>query len=167
MSEPNADEPRPDPAPVEPEQVEAEPYDRAADAAAGARVHEAATSGEAGGDSPGSEVSSHTWAMACHLAGLADFAHVFFGLGIILPLAIWLALRHEDPFVDQHGKEAVNFQINLLFWTLVFAALSCCLIGIPFLLALQVAEVVLVILASIEASNGRPYRYPLIVRVIR
>jgi hypothetical protein len=167
MAEPHEDASRPDPEMprgegARPEEVEAQPYDRAADEASGARVHEAG--------SPASEQatggSSNAWAMACHLAGLADFANILFGLGILLPLAIWLAFRDSDPFIDRHGKEAVNFQINLLLWTLVFGALSCCLIGIPFLVALPVVETVLVILAAIEAAGGRPYRYPLTIRVI-
>ena len=145
----------------EPEPVEAEPYDRAADEASGARVHEAGSTASAP-----NEGSSRAWAMACHIAGLADFANILFGLGILLPLVIWLCFRENDPFVDQHGKEAINFQINLLLWTLIFGALACCCIGIPFLMALPVVEVVLVILASIEAANGRPFRYPLTLRVV-
>ena len=145
-----------------PEEVEAEPYDREADEASGARVHEADSQGSL--QAPGG--SSNAWAMACHLAGLADFANVFFGVGILIPLAIWLAFREGDPFVDQHGKEAINFQINVLAWSLIFGALSCCLIGIPFLFALPVVETVLVILASIEAAGGRPFRYPLTFRLI-
>jgi len=146
----------------EPEEVEAEPYDSAADRSAGARIH------EAGSQDPTGPVdgSSNAWAMACHLSGLADFANVFFGLGILIPLVIWLARRSEDSFVDYHGKEAVNFQITVLFWTLVFAALSCCLIGIPFLVVLPIVETIFAVLAAIEAAGGRRYRYPLTMRLI-
>ena len=151
-----------DPAPPDPEEVEAEPYDRRSDEASGARVHEA---GSAGGAPPPSG-PSNAWAMACHLSGLADFANVFFGLGILIPLGIWLAFRESASFIVQHGKEAVNFQINVTLWTLVFGLLSCCLLGIPFLVALPIVETVLVILASIEAASGRRYRYPLTIRVI-
>jgi len=147
----------------DPEPFAAEPYDRRADEKSGAQFRDAGASGAAALPRDG---SSNAWAMACHLAGLVDFANVFFGLGVLIPLAIWLVRRESDPFVDQHGKEAVNFQINVLLWTLVFAALSCCLIGIPFLFALPVVETVLVILAAIEAAGGRPFRYPLTVRLV-
>jgi uncharacterized Tic20 family protein len=53
-----------------------------------------------------------------------------------------------------------------LFWWLIFVALSFCVIGVPLLLALHVAQIVLAILAAIEAAEGRPYRYPLTVRFI-
>jgi uncharacterized Tic20 family protein len=152
--------PDPGPPPIEPE-----PYDRESDAQRGARVRDV-------GDQPppsGSRSSGRAWAMACHLGGLAHFANFCFllGLGILVPLVIWLSQRDLDPFVDEHGKESVNFQINVLFWWLIFTGLSICCVGIPFLVALHAAQIVLAILASIEAAEGRPYRYPLIVRLLR
>jgi len=147
----------PGPPPIEPE-----PYDRASEEQRGERVR------DVGQPPPQPKSSSHNaWAMACHLGGLAHFANYFcLPLGVLVPLVIWLAERDRDPFVDAHGKEAVNFQLNVLFWWLIFVALSCCLIGVPLLLALHVAQIVLAILAAIEAAEGRPYRYPLTVRIL-
>lgn len=150
--------PEPGPSPIEPE-----PYDRESDARRGATVR------DAGNEPPRVDAGSgRAWAMACHIGGLASFANVccLFGLGVVVPLAIWMTQRERDPFIDQHGKEAINFQFNVLFWSLVFYALSFCLIGVPLLLALHCAEVVLVVLASIEAAEGRTFRYPLTVRII-
>lgn len=146
----------PGPPPVEPE-----PYDRASEQQSGARVR------DVGQQPPPKTSSHHAWAMACHLGGLAHFSNfTCLPLGVLIPLVIWLAERDRDPFVDQHGKESVNFQLNVLFWWLIFAVLSCCVIGLPLLLALHVAQIVLAILAAIEAAEGRPYRYPLTVRII-
>ena len=143
--------------------IEPEPYDREAEARRGSTVR------DVGREPPRGDVSSaRAWAMACHIGGLACFANVccLFGLGIVVPLLIWLAQRDRDPFVDQHGKEAVNFQINVLLWSLILVPLSWCLIGLPLVLALNVAVIVLVVLASIEAAEGRTYRYPLTVRFV-
>jgi len=118
------------------------------------------------GAAPARAANANAWAMACHLCGLLDFGVSFFLIGLLAPLGIWLALRDTDPFIDEQGKEALNFQINVLFWTIVFTVLSCCLIGIPFLIALPVAELVLVILAAIAAAEGRSWRYPWILRVV-
>ena len=147
----------PGPPPIEPE-----PYDRASEQQSGARVR------DVGAEPPRPKSSSHhAWAMACHLGGLAHFSNFCcLPLGVLVPLVIWLAERDRDPFVDQHGKESVNFQLNVLFWWLIFGVLSFCLIGLPLLLALHVAQIVLAILAAIEAAEGRPYRYPLTVRII-
>jgi uncharacterized Tic20 family protein len=146
----------PGPPPIEPE-----PYDRASEERRGERVR------DVGQPPPPKSSSHHAWAMACHLGGLAHFSNFCcLPLGVLVPLVIWLAERDRDPFVDLHGKESVNFQLNVLFWWLIFAALTCCVIGAPLLIALHVAQIVLAILASIEAAEGRPYRYPLTVRII-
>jgi len=51
-----------------------------------------------------------TWAMLCHLSGLAGYV-VPFG-NIFGPLIIWLIKRDQSWFVDDQGKEALNFQIS-------------------------------------------------------
>lgn len=111
--------------------------------------------------------SAHAWAMACHLCGLLDFGVGFFLLGVLVPLCIWLSQKDLDPFIDRQGKEALNFQLNLLFWTVVSIPLILlCGLGFVMLALLAVAEVVLVILAAIAAAEGREWRYPLILRII-
>jgi uncharacterized Tic20 family protein len=152
----------PETPPSGPPPIEPQPYERASEEQRGARVR------DVGPTPPRPKSGSHhAWAMACHLGGLAHFANFCcLPLGVLVPLVIWLAVRDRDPFVDEHGKEAVNFQINVLFWWLLFAALTVCLIGVPLLLALHVAQIVLAILASVEAAEGRPYRYPLTVRFL-
>ncbi len=157
----------PGPPPIEPE-----PYDRASEERRGERVRDVGQQQSPPPPPPPlhpppKASSHHAWAMACHLGGLAHFSNfTCIPLGVLVPLVIWLAERDRDPFVDQHGKESVNFQLNVLFWWLIFAMLSCCVIGLPLLLALHVAQIVLAILAAIEAAEGRPYRYPLTVRLI-
>ena len=74
--------------------------------------------------------------MACHLSSLVTFGLAFLMFGFALPLAIWLYKRETDPFVDHHGKESLNFELNVLFWYLISIPLSFCLIGIPMLLAI-------------------------------
>ncbi len=62
-------------------------------------------------DLPGQE--TRKWAMLCHLGGLASLV-LFPTANVILPLVIWLAKRNTDPYVDEQGREAVNFQISIL-----------------------------------------------------
>lgn len=140
----------------DPREVEAEPF---AGAGPGERVRDAGAKPRHG--------SANAWAMAAHLCGLLDFGVSYLLLGTLVPLGIWLSQRHLDPFVDEQGKEALNFQLNLLFWSLVSLPMICfCGIGFVMLAALGIAEVVLVILAAIAAADGRAWRYPLILRVV-
>jgi len=92
----------------------------------------------------------------------------FHFLGHILgPLAVWLLKRGDSPEIDAHGKESLNFQISMLIYDAIAAILCIFLIGIPILIALWVANTVLVIIASVKASEGKFYQYPFTIRFIK
>ena len=122
------------------------------------------------GQSPESELPELTsdarnWAMFCHLSAIAGL--LIPGIAMFIgPLIIWLVKRDEHPFVDEHGKEALNFQISMLIYFVLLAPTLCILIGIVLLPALLVANVVFVVIASMKASNGETYRYPLTIRLV-
>ncbi len=106
----------------------------------------------------------HTWGMACHLAALAGHAGVPMGT-ILGPLLVWLIQKDRYPFADDQGRESVNFQLPMLAYSLGAALLICLCIGLPLLILLQVLN--LVIVASVRASQGEKYRYPLAIRFLR
>ena len=106
-----------------------------------------------------------TWAMLCHLSALAFFVLPSFG-NLIGPLVVWLVKKDSSPFVDDQGKEAVNFQISCLIYGIVVSVLCFVLIGIPLAIALFIFWLVEVIVASVSASNGIAHRYPLSIRFI-
>ncbi len=110
-------------------------------------------------------MSNNNWAMVCHLSALAMFV---FPLGnVVGPLVVWLLKKDEMPLVDREGKEALNFQITVSIFALVAALLSFILIGIPLLVLIGIVNLVFIVLASLEASNGRPYVYPFNLRFIK
>jgi len=104
-------------------------------------------------------------AVAAHLSTFAGLV-VPFG-SVIGPLAVWLTRRHQDPFIDQAGREALNFGISIAIYGAVVLAAALMLVGIPFLILGVVAWVVLASLAAVKASQGQPYRYPLTMRLVR
>jgi uncharacterized protein len=105
------------------------------------------------------------WAVFCHLAGFAGFL-VPFG-NIIGPLVIWLIKKDQTPFVDHHGKEAVNFQITVTIALFVSLLLIFVVIGFILLPLIAIATLVLMIVAAVAASRGEYYRYPFKVTLIR
>ncbi|MFZ5633843.1 MAG: DUF4870 domain-containing protein [Bacillota bacterium] len=106
-----------------------------------------------------------TWAMFCHLGGLCGY---FIPLGnIIVPLILWLIKRTEYPFVDYHGKEALNFNISLTVYVIVSLILAFVLIGFVMLFVLAILQIIFIIMATIEANKGGYYRYPLTIRLIK
>ncbi len=109
--------------------------------------------------------SARNWAMACHFAAFSGYLIPF---GWVLgPLLVWLLKRHDHSFVNYHGKESLNFQISVIIYAMIFGLLCFVLIGFPLLFILAVVQIVLVIIASIKASNGMLYRYPLTIRLIK
>ena len=86
---------------------------------------------------------------------------------VIGPLAVWLTRRHRDPFIDQAGREALNFGISIAIYGSVLLVAALMLVGIPLLVVGVVAWVVLASLAAVKASQGQPYRYPLTLRLVR
>ncbi|HKE93070.1 MAG TPA: DUF4870 domain-containing protein [Povalibacter sp.] len=114
--------------------------------------------------SPGAE--ERNWAVFCHLAAL--LGTMAWGFGSILgPLIVWLIKKDSMPFVDDQGKESLNFQITVFLAGLVGLALVWLFIGIPLLIALAIADLVFIIIAAIKASEGVAYRYPINLRLIK
>ncbi len=135
---------------------------------------------------------------------LSTFSKYFIPLGnFILPLIFWNA-KQKDPFVDHHGKQALNFQISMFLYLILLVCIA--LAGVIFwgvhfnlndpfiisedfistghprnlitlfvfatimgllLLGLFILDIVAVILATIKASEGQLYKYPLTINFIK
>jgi len=98
-------------------------------------------------------------AMLAHLLGIVS--------GFVGALIIWLIKKDQSAYVDDQAKEALNFQITMLIafvgaWILMFV-----LIGMLLMPMLLVANLVFCILAAVAASNGKSYRYPVAIRLLK
>ena len=109
--------------------------------------------------------STRTWCILCHASALLGLFFHFLG-HIFGPLIVWSLKRAEAAEIDAHGKESLNFQLSMLIYDAVAAILCFVLIGFPILILLWVLNTVLVIVASIKASEDKLYRYPLTIRFI-
>ena len=112
-----------------------------------------------------SNPESRMWAMLAHLSALSGFV-IPFG-NIIGPLVIWLVKRDEMSFVNDQAREALNFNISMTLYMVVAGILILALIGIPLMIVLGIAWLVLVILAAVKANEGTAYRYPLTLRLVK
>ena len=98
-------------------------------------------------------------AMLAHLLGIVS--------GFVGALIIWLIKKDQSAYVDEQGKEALNFQITMLIafvgaWILMFI-----LIGMLLMPLLLIANLVLCIIAAVAASKGEHYKYPLAIRLLK
>jgi len=112
------------------------------------------------------EKDARLWGMLCHLAALVTLLWIPLG-NILGPLVVWLIKRNDYPFVDQQGKESLNFQVSMTIYMLVAVVLTFICIGMPLLIGLAVADLVLVIIASVKISNGEEFRYPCTIRFFK
>ena len=128
-------------------------------------------------DNPPAKSSSTTsqenlWPMLCRLAALAGLI-IPFG-NIIGPLVVWLVKKDEMPIVNEYGKESLNFQITATIYmiglVIVATILSFIAIGVllfPLVGLVGLADLVLVIIATVQANKGVAYHYPLSIRFIK
>ena len=105
------------------------------------------------------EGSDKIWSMLSHLSALL-------GVGFVLPLVVYLAMRRESEYVAANAREALDFHVSVLIYSLCCIPLVFILIGIPLLIVLGLGSLVLAIIATIKASNGQCYRYPLTLRFV-
>jgi uncharacterized protein len=103
--------------------------------------------------------SDKIWSVLCHLS-------LFLGVPFLLPLIVYLVMRKDSEFVAENAREALNFHISVLIYSLCCIPLVFILIGVPVLVALGVASLILAVVAAVKASDGLCYRYPLTLRLI-
>ncbi|HTH68407.1 DUF4870 domain-containing protein [Rhodanobacter sp. T12-5] len=117
------------------------------------------------------------WAMFAHLSALLGAILTgAFGGGwgcFIGPLIIWLVKKDTMPFVDDQGKEALNFNITVAIAFVILLLLTVMTLGIGLVIAIPlwiiigIAWLVFTIIAAIKANEGVRYRYPFTLRLIK
>jgi uncharacterized protein len=115
-----------------------------------------------------SSSDDRTMGMLCYLLGIFT--------SFIGPLIIWLMKKDQSRFVDYHGREVLNFIINLIIaWLMVVAvvmALSFVTFGIgaililPLYLSMIVYSLVVSIMGAMKANRGELYHIPMTIRII-
>lgn len=99
------------------------------------------------------------WSTLIHIGG------IFFNF---LPALIgYIVLKDRGPFVQQHTRTALNFQITIAIAIAAGVILSVVLIGIPILFAAYIMNIILSIIAAIAANKGQSYEYPLAIKFIK
>ena len=106
-----------------------------------------------------------TWAMLSHFSVLCMFIFPFGN--ILAPLIVWLIKKEEMSFVEDQAKEVLNFQISMTIYLLISGILCFILIGIPFVIGLGIFNVIITIIAAISANDGKYYRYPINLKLIK
>ena len=113
----------------------------------------------------GQPKEAKTWGMLCHLAGFAGYLT---GIGQILgPLIVWILKKDQYAFVDDQGKEALNYNISMTLWMIIAGLSIFLLVGFVLLPVLALVDIILKIVAAVKANEGVAYRYPLTIRFLK
>ena len=103
--------------------------------------------------------------LACHLLAMAGLV-VPFG-NILGPLIMWLVKKDDSAFVDDQGKEALNFNITISIAGFIAFLLMFVVIGGLLLPIIGIFWLIMTIIAAVKANGGERYRYPLTIRLIK
>jgi uncharacterized Tic20 family protein len=96
-----------------------------------------------------------------------SFAHLGGVIGVLPSLIIWLVFKDRGSFTNTEAKEALNFQITLIFAYIISSILVIVFIGAILIWAVWIVGVVFSIIAFLRAKDGNHYRYPFAVRLIK
>ena len=120
---------------------------------------------EAESSDSGADKDARTWAMICHLSALSGY---LFPLGHVLgPLIIWAIKKDESGFIDEQGKEAINFQLTMTIAYLISIVLCLVVIGFLLLGILAVYALIMIVIAAIKTNDGVDFRYPHCIRFLK
>jgi uncharacterized Tic20 family protein len=102
-----------------------------------------------------------------HLLAFVGLLVPYLG-NILAPLILWLVKREGSMFIDEQGKESVNFQISMTIYAIAASILIAAGgLGIPLVGVIFIVDGVCVIIAAIRANRGDLYRYQVTIRFIR
>lgn len=108
--------------------------------------------------------SEKTYSMFNHLVGLLSLVDA----GIVLSAAatgiMWAIKKDETPYLDDHGREAFNFQLSLMIYFWAGSILSLGVLAIPLVIALGILRLIGCIRGAMAANRGEYYRYPMSIR---
>ena len=113
----------------------------------------------------GTDATERSWnySMWLHLSMLANC--VAPGAGYILPIVLWQT-RKDDPIVDEHGRNAVNFLLSQLLFLVVGGVLTLVLVGFLVVLAVVLMSIICPILVGLKAKRGVVEKYPLTIEFV-
>ena len=139
--------------------------------------------------------TQNTNAFLIHISAFAGFVFPFGQ--IITPLIAWQTLKDRSPFLDEQGKEAINFNLS---YTLYVFILSIALIPLFYKsfftnfnsfnnfqlnldlsinnlfsimglgsisVILYLVGILLIIIAALKAKEGESYKYPFTIKFIK
>lgn len=111
-------------------------------------------------------MDQNSYLLVMHLSQFAGL--IIVGLGFVVPLILWLINKDKNKEVDKHGKNILNFMISwLIYYAIAFIliiSIVLLVVGLPIIIILAISQLIFIIIASVKASSGEYWEYPLSIR---
>ncbi|MFG0275469.1 MAG: DUF4870 domain-containing protein [Phycisphaerales bacterium] len=114
---------------------------------------------------PHADSGERTYASFNHYIGLLSLVDQT-ALGLIGSIVMWAVKHKESPFLDDHGREAINFQLSLLLYLIVGTVVSFGGLTVVLVPAFFIIRLIFCIKAGLAATRGEFYRYPITIRFL-
>lgn len=99
------------------------------------------------------------WATLIHIGGIP--------FGFLPALIGYFVLRDRGPFIRDHTRVALNFQLTMLIGYIIGSILWIVFIGYLITAAVGIVIIIFSIIAAIAANRGQYYRYPLSIEFFK
>jgi uncharacterized Tic20 family protein len=119
---------------------------------------------------------SHLGPLAVLIGGMVLSAGTLSIFAFAFPLVVMNTVGNRSARVREHAVESLNFQLSMLIYSvgllIVAIVVGIVTLGfgllllIPIIITLGIFELVVMVLATVQASNGGFYRYPITIRFV-
>lgn len=110
-------------------------------------------------------IEVNQFCMLMHLSQLVGYVVPL--VGLVLPIVMWVTNKEQSEFVDQNGKNILNWIISSIIYVAICMLLMIVFIGFIALVAFGICALIFIILGAIKANEGEVYKYPLAFTFIK
>lgn len=108
-------------------------------------------------------IEERTFCTLMHISQLLVYAG---GVGIVVPIVMWILGKDQSPLVARHGARMMNWIFSSFIYGCVVGVLCLLFVGIPFAIALAILAVVFPVIAAMKANRGQLWSYPMAIKFL-
>lgn len=109
-------------------------------------------------------MSDETYNVVLHLSQYCSFVVPY--LGIVAPIGLWMMNKDDDPIVDEHGRNVINWNISLLIYSTICAILIFFLIGLLLIWIPILMGLIFPVIGAVKAKDGVIWKYPFSIKFL-
>ncbi|MEM8662267.1 MAG: DUF4870 domain-containing protein [Pseudomonadota bacterium] len=105
---------------------------------------------------------AHTYCTILHLSQLLSF--VSFGLGLVVPVLMWVVNKDNNKQIDQHGRVVLNWILSAIIYSIISGVLVFLYVGYLGLALVAFLTIIFSIVGAMKANQNELWSYPFSIR---